>query len=121
MHNYLFKRYQLRGSINSSFVLLYEGLEDHFLLENAIPYANYEFEIFAYTYEEGIFLANSKAISLLTPSESINNLIEITKINKAGKNYYCKRNHSKHFTIFDIQMYFGHILVANDWRWVIEP
>ncbi len=74
--NYLFKRYQLRGSINSSFVLLYEGLEDHFLLENAIPYANYEFEIYAYTYEEGIFLANSKAISLLTPSESINNLIE---------------------------------------------
>jgi len=49
---------------------LYEGLEDNFLLENAIPYANYEFEIFAYTYEEGIFLANSKAISLLTPSES---------------------------------------------------
>ena len=50
--------------------MLYEGLEDHFLVENAIPYATYEFEIFAYTYEENIFLANSKAISFLTPSES---------------------------------------------------
>ena len=64
------KRYQLRGSINSSFVLLYEGLEDHFFLENAIPHASYEFEIFAFTYEENTFLAKSKAISLLTPSES---------------------------------------------------
>ena len=49
---------------------MYEGLEDHFLLENAIPYENYEFEIYAFTYDENKFLASSKTVSLLTPSES---------------------------------------------------
>ena len=67
---FLLNRYQLKGAINSTFTLLYEGLEDHFVLENAVPYANYEFEIFAFTYEDNTFLASSKTISLLTPSES---------------------------------------------------